>query len=72
VAPIEFTMRREDYEALGGHMKHVMLLEDARKGTKAVQSDHVLAGQTKKGSKSGVPWPTEPAHFGWSKKDTKS
>ena len=72
VAPIEFTMRREDYEALGGHMKHVMPLEEARKGTKAIQNDHILAGQTSTGSKSGVPWPTEPAHFGWSKKADKS
>ena len=65
-------MRREDYEALGGHMKHVMPLEEARKGTRAIQSDHVLAGQTSTGSKSGVPWPTEPAHFGWSKTPGKA
>lgn len=71
VAPIEFTMRRQDYEALGGHMKHVMPLEAARSGTKAIQNDHVLAGQTSTGSKSGVPWPTEPGHFDWSKKAGK-
>jgi hypothetical protein len=45
VAPIEFTMRREDYEALGGHMKHVMPLAEARAGKKAIQNDHILAGQ---------------------------
>jgi hypothetical protein len=28
VAPIEFTMRRSDYEALGGHMDQVRKLED--------------------------------------------
>jgi len=29
VAPIEFSMRREDYQALGGHMEHVFSLEQA-------------------------------------------
>jgi hypothetical protein len=28
VAPIEFTMRRSDYEALGGHMDQIRKLED--------------------------------------------
>ena len=28
VAPIEFTMRREDYAALGGHVDHIVALED--------------------------------------------
>jgi hypothetical protein len=67
VAPIEFTMRREDYEALGGHMKHVMPLAEARAGKKAIQNDHVLAGQKGAASKQGVPWPTDERHFGWSK-----
>jgi hypothetical protein len=67
VAPIEFTMRREDYEALGGHMKHVMALAEARAGKKAIQNDHVLAGQKGAASKQGVPWPTDERHFGRSK-----
>ncbi|MDM0007417.1 6-hydroxynicotinate reductase [Variovorax sp. J22G73] len=29
VAPIEFSMRRDDYEALGGHMEHIFPLEQA-------------------------------------------
>lgn len=29
VAPIEFSMRRDDYEALGGHMGHIFSLEQA-------------------------------------------
>ncbi|SCK07917.1 hypothetical protein VAR608DRAFT_0195 [Variovorax sp. HW608] len=29
VAPIEFSMRRGDYEALGGHMEHVFSIEQA-------------------------------------------
>ena len=28
VAPIEFTLRRDDYERLGGHMAHVRTVED--------------------------------------------
>ena len=40
VAPIEFTMRREDYRRLGGHMDHVRPLADiaAAKGKKRVES----------------------------------
>jgi hypothetical protein len=33
VAPIEFTMRREDYAALGGHVDHIRPLEDVLAGT---------------------------------------
>ncbi|BEP33217.1 hypothetical protein GmRootV11_01910 [Variovorax sp. V11] len=29
VAPIEFSMRRDDYQALGGHMEHIFSLEQA-------------------------------------------
>ena len=29
VAPIEFSMRRDDYEALGGHVEHIFPLEQA-------------------------------------------
>ncbi len=29
VAPIEFSMRRDDYAALGGHMEHIFSLEQA-------------------------------------------
>jgi hypothetical protein len=72
VAPIEFTMRREDYEALGGHMKHVMPLAEARAGKKAIQNDHILAGQKGAASKKGVPWPTDERHFGWSKSGRKA
>ncbi|HEX6957458.1 MAG TPA: 6-hydroxynicotinate reductase [Ferrovibrio sp.] len=32
VAPIEFTMRREDYAALGGHMDYVIQLDDVLRG----------------------------------------
>jgi ApbE superfamily uncharacterized protein (UPF0280 family) len=54
VAPIEFTMRREDYEALGGHMKHVMPLAEARAGKKAIQNDHILAQVTPMAAVAGA------------------
>jgi len=31
VAPIEFTLRREDFEALGGHMESIVSLDDVLK-----------------------------------------
>jgi 6-hydroxynicotinate reductase len=45
VAPIEFTMRRTDYQAMGGHMMHVLTVEDARRGFTGLQDDHLLAGR---------------------------
>lgn len=57
VAPIEFTMSREDYEALGGHMDHVMSLEDAVKGMTGPQNDHILKGQRSVTPASSNPWP---------------
>ncbi len=65
VAPIEFTMRRSDYEALGGHMRHVMPLDQALAGKTGVQNDHVLKGRKEVVQKST--WPTEQRHFGWDK-----
>ncbi len=57
VAPIEFTMRAEDYRALGGHMDFVMPLEDALNGIQAKQNDHVLKGSRKLQPAKGNPWP---------------
>ncbi|MFK7994395.1 MAG: hypothetical protein AB8B87_09680 [Granulosicoccus sp.] len=45
VAPIEFTVSRSDYEAMGGHMGHIMSLNDALGGTTGEQNDHVMTGQ---------------------------
>ncbi len=45
VAPIEFTMAREDFARLGGHVDHVISLEEAMAGTVGRQNDHLLAGQ---------------------------
>ena len=67
VAPIEFTLRRSDYEAMGGHMKHVLSVEDARRGFTGLQDDHLLAGRKDVASPVENPWPTEHRHFYWSK-----
>ena len=58
VAPIEFTMRREDYQALGGHMDYVVPIEDALKGRAGPQNDHVLKGQRTLVHDPNNPWPT--------------
>ena len=57
VAPIEFTMSLESYEALGGHMDHVLRLEDAIAANSGKQKDHVLSGQRFVDNHSGNPWP---------------
>ncbi|MCP5037943.1 MAG: 6-hydroxynicotinate reductase [Rhodobacteraceae bacterium] len=68
VAPIEFTMRRDDYEALGGHMEYVLPLRDAMKGNTGLQKDHLLSGQTKVASKHEKNWPTKAGNYSWSDK----
>lgn len=57
VAPIEFTMSLEDYEALGGHMDHVVSLDEAIAANSGRQKDHVLSGQRIVGKHSSNPWP---------------
>ncbi len=59
VAPIEFTVRREDYEALGGHMDHIMPLQEAVKGMTGPQNDHILKGQRKVHPSAENPWPVD-------------
>ncbi len=55
VAPIEFTMRRADYEALGGHVESIVPLESLA-GRDRVQAV---------GWGPGNPWPFAPERFGW-------
>jgi hypothetical protein len=61
VAPVEFTMRLSDYAALGGHMDHVLPLEDAARGETGKQRDHLLKGQQRIAQIAGNPWPVTPA-----------
>ncbi len=57
VAPIEFTMSLESYEALGGHMDHVLSLDEAIAANSGKQKDHILNGQRFVGNHIGNPWP---------------
>lgn len=56
VAPIEFTMRLTDYEALGGHMDEVQRLQDI------IGSE---ADQRRQGHHESYPWPMDERHFSW-------
>jgi hypothetical protein len=61
VAPIEFTMRRDDYAALGGHLDPIVRLSD-------------IAGASEAGDFRAVPWaPANPwpfaaGNFPWSRR----
>ena len=57
VAPIEFTMRQSDYQALGGHMDHAMSIEEALAGKVGRQNDHCLQGMTAIQQRADIPWP---------------
>ncbi|MEO1307743.1 MAG: 6-hydroxynicotinate reductase, partial [Pseudomonadota bacterium] len=37
VAPIEFTLRRDDYAALGGHLEHIQSVESVLPGSRVVE-----------------------------------
>jgi 6-hydroxynicotinate reductase len=54
VAPIEFTMRLSDYEALGGHMASIRRLDEI------VGVDRQLTRGT-----DAARWPVQPHRFGW-------
>jgi hypothetical protein len=54
VAPIEFTMRLEDYRALGGHMESVVPIEQA-----------LEVAERRVSPIGGSPWPTEGRNFRW-------
>ncbi len=65
VAPIEFTMRREDYERLGGHLDHVIALDEALGGALGPQNDHILTGKRQVGGSPDNPWPTHAQNYPW-------
>jgi hypothetical protein len=54
VAPIEFTLRLDDYAALGGHMDAVRPLEQAL----AEAERRLPPGEA-------LPWPTDRRHYRW-------
>ena len=64
VAPIEFTMRRGDYERLGGHMQHVRNLEDVLR-TGAWHNDGAPTRRLWLDADEGNPWPVgQPPQLG--------
>lgn len=65
VAPIEFTLRRSDYQALGGHMDHVVPLSEAMEGRTGKQNDHILKGRRNVSHAADNPWPTGPGNYRW-------
>ncbi|MEE9335443.1 MAG: hypothetical protein V3U65_15240 [Granulosicoccaceae bacterium] len=58
VAPIEFTLPKADYQALGGHMNYIVPIEDAVKGIVGPQNDHLLKGRVGAKWHADNPWPT--------------
>ncbi len=57
VAPIEFTLRLDDYQRLGGHMDEVRPIEDALE----------VAGLRRVAQPENQHWPTDKHYFGWSR-----
>jgi len=57
VAPIEFTMSRDDYQALGGHMKNIIPIERAIEGDTGLQKDHLLTGIKEVTPNDNNDWP---------------
>lgn len=57
VAPIEFTMRRSDYEALGGHMKQIRHVDDV-----------VAQGVRRVSKKDGQKDPSASRNFKWAER----
>ena len=54
VAPIEFTLRLQDYEQLGGHMDHIVDIADV-----STQAERRLTQD------NSVPWPLDKNNFRW-------
>jgi hypothetical protein len=57
VAPIEFTVSREDYAAMGGHVGHIMPLHEALAGSTGEQNDHIMSGQRTVAQDEDIQWP---------------
>ena len=56
VAPIEFTLRRDDYAEMGGHVTEIQPIEEVRRGRlRRVQTD------------PATPLPYDDIHFRWRK-----
>ena len=56
-AQAKFTMRKDDYIALGGHIDHIMSIDDVLAGKVGPQNDHNLAGKRRFAQQPQNPWP---------------
>ncbi|MEM7259433.1 MAG: 6-hydroxynicotinate reductase, partial [Pseudomonadota bacterium] len=65
VAPVEFTMRRSDYELLGGHVEYITDVADVLAGEVGSQNDHALTGRQQLASEQSNPWPLDQHHYSW-------
>jgi len=63
VAPIEFTMRRDDYAALGGHMDNIISVDAAMNGDTGLQKDHVLTGLRQVTPHEENAWPLSSSRY---------
>jgi hypothetical protein len=52
-------MKKSDYEALGGHMEHVISINDVLAGKVGHQNDHQLSGKRIVDQQSENPWPIQ-------------
>jgi len=59
VAPIEFTVRRDDYESMGGHVGHIIALDAAVSGSTGAQNDHKMTGQRTVEPHPDIRWPMD-------------
>ncbi|MEP1441591.1 MAG: 6-hydroxynicotinate reductase [Hyphomicrobiales bacterium] len=57
VAPIEFTVSRDAYEKMGGHMDCIVPIETAVTDNRGKQDDHLLSGQRMVENHQDNPWP---------------
>jgi len=57
VAPIEFTVSRDDYEKMGGHMDCIVPIDKAVEENRGKQDDHLLNGQRTVANHVDNPWP---------------
>jgi hypothetical protein len=69
VAPIEFSMRLDDYKSLGGHIDYIQPIEDALQGILGPQNDHVLSSDILRTFDSENSSPMDSKHFSWTNKE---
>lgn len=69
VAPIEFSMRLDDYKSLGGHIDYIQPIEDALQGILGPQNDHILSSDILRTFNSENSSPIDSKHFSWTNKE---